>query len=161
LTNANAGDVLRIVVENGGRQAYWTINDYKGLFNVTLDGTTLQNWIQCGVNVSEASINSVSGKFFEENSVDNLAVDNQPGVFVGRFNASALQDTFFDSSTLGKGQLFVNGFNLGRYWPSKGPQVTLYVPEPIIQPMNTVLIIELTGASQNYVNFVDHAIWSN
>jgi hypothetical protein len=29
LNGANAGDILRIVVENGGRQAYWTINDYK------------------------------------------------------------------------------------------------------------------------------------
>jgi hypothetical protein len=29
LTNANSGDVLRILVENGGRNAFWTIDDRK------------------------------------------------------------------------------------------------------------------------------------
>jgi hypothetical protein len=48
-----------------------------------------------------------------------------PGVFVGQFVASALQDTFFDSRGWGKGQLFVNGYNIGRYWPTAGPQVTI------------------------------------
>uniref|UniRef100_A0A914EAD2 Glycoside hydrolase 35 catalytic domain-containing protein n=1 Tax=Acrobeloides nanus TaxID=290746 RepID=A0A914EAD2_9BILA len=40
----------------------------------------------------------------------------QPGVFVGTFSASAFTDTFFNSTGWGKGQLFVNGFNVGRYW---------------------------------------------
>ena len=38
--------------------------------------------------------------------------------------------------------------------------MTLYVPKPIIQQNNTVLLIELSGAQQNYVNFIDHAVWS-
>lgn len=32
-----------------------------------------------------------------------------------------------------KGNVFVNGFNLGRYW-NEGPQKTLYVPAPILKP---------------------------
>ena len=31
-----------------------------------------------------------------------------------------------------KGQVFVNGFNLGRYWDI-GPQESLYVPGPLLQ----------------------------
>ena len=27
-----------------------------------------------------------------------------------------------------QGQAYINGFNLGRYWPVVGPQITLYVP---------------------------------
>ena len=27
-----------------------------------------------------------------------------------------------------QGQAFLNDFNLGRYWPVMGPQITLYVP---------------------------------
>uniref|UniRef100_A0A914CYX1 Beta-galactosidase n=1 Tax=Acrobeloides nanus TaxID=290746 RepID=A0A914CYX1_9BILA len=46
----------------------------------------------------------------------------QPGVYVGQFTASQLEDTFFDSTGWGKGQLFINGYNLGRYWPTAGPQ---------------------------------------
>ena len=45
-----------------------------------------------------------------------------PGVYVGQFDANVIQDTFFDSTGWTKGQLFVNGYNLGRYW-NIGPQV--------------------------------------
>ena len=56
---------------------------------------------------------------------------------VGSFvipSRSPLADTFLDVSGGGfrKGVAFVNGFNLGRYWPVKGPQVTLYVPAPLL-----------------------------
>ena len=27
-----------------------------------------------------------------------------------------------------KGSVWVNGFNIGRYWQDKGPQQTLFVP---------------------------------
>uniref|UniRef100_A0A914E944 Beta-galactosidase n=1 Tax=Acrobeloides nanus TaxID=290746 RepID=A0A914E944_9BILA len=84
----------------------------------------------------------------------------QPGVYVGQFTASQLEDTFFDSTGWSKGQLFINGYNLGRYWPTAGPQISLYVPKPYIQQTNIVLLIELEGAQQNYVNFVNHAIYN-
>lgn len=32
--------------------------------------------------------------------------------------------TFFDSRDWRKGVILVNGFNVGRYWPERGPQVT-------------------------------------
>ena len=55
-----------------------------------------------------------------------------------------LADTFLDSSGLGKGIAWVNGFNLGWYWPTKGPQMTLYVPGPVLKPGdNDVLILEV------------------
>jgi len=51
-------------------------------------------------------------------------------------------DTFLDMSTWSKGSVFVNGFNLGRYW-NVGPQQTLYVPAPILKTgENTVIIFE-------------------
>ncbi len=31
-----------------------------------------------------------------------------------------------------KGVIFVNGFNIGRYW-DKGPQKTLYIPAPLLK----------------------------
>ncbi|KAA0187151.1 hypothetical protein HAZT_HAZT000615 [Hyalella azteca] len=40
-------------------------------------------------------------------------------------------DTFLDMRQWNKGVVFVNGFNVGRYW-SVGPQRTLYVPTPLL-----------------------------
>lgn len=41
------------------------------------------------------------------------------------------EDTFLDACGWGKGAVFVNGFNLGRFWTA-GPQRTLYVPRPLL-----------------------------
>ena len=73
--------------------------------------------------MSKASINSLSQSFFEENSVLAEKSSSQPGVYSGQFTASVIQDTYLDTSGWGKGQLFINGYNIGRYWPTAGPQV--------------------------------------
>ena len=93
--------------------------------NVSLDGVPLKNWYSCGINLTKASIDSLSTSFFAENNevvLPEKAV-SAPGVYVGQFSADVLTDTFFDSRGWGKGQLFINGYNLGRYWPLVGPQV--------------------------------------
>lgn len=46
------------------------------------------------------------------------------GVYAGQFNVNRPADTFFNPTDWGKGQVFINGHNIGRYWPSVGPQVT-------------------------------------
>ncbi|KAJ7380055.1 Beta-galactosidase-1-like protein [Desmophyllum pertusum] len=45
------------------------------------------------------------------------------------------KDTFLKLPGWFKGQAFVNGFNIGRYWPVVGPQVTLYVPASTLYPV--------------------------
>lgn len=55
-----------------------------------------------------------------------------------------LPDTFLDLSAWGKGVAFVNGFNLGWYWPSIGPQNHYFVPGPRLRKgRNEVLLLEL------------------
>ena len=42
-----------------------------------------------------------------------------------------------------KGLVWVNGFNLGRYW-SKGPTETLYIPSPVLKKgTNEIIVLEL------------------
>ena len=54
-------------------------------------------------------------------------------------------DTFLDTSALGKGQLWVNGHALGRFW-SIGPQKTLYLPGPWLKPgANEIIVFDLDG----------------
>lgn len=44
----------------------------------------------------------------------------------------------------------MNGFNLGRYWPSIGPQVTLYLPKEILlKKNNSIIVVELERAPKN------------
>jgi beta-galactosidase len=51
-----------------------------------------------------------------------------------------------------QGVAFVNGINVGRYWPAAGPQITLYVPATYFIPspgINTVVMLELEGVPQD------------
>lgn len=46
----------------------------------------------------------------------------------------------------------MNGINIGRYWPSAGPQITMYVPATFLIPqpaLNTIVILELEGVPEN------------
>ena len=42
----------------------------------------------------------------------------------------------------------MNQYNLGRYWPIMGPQVTLYVPAPWLLPStsNSLTMVELQSS---------------
>ena len=63
----------------------------------------------------------------------------------GELYADECADTFLDMSGFTKGCVFINGFNLGRYWEA-GPQKTLYVPRSLIKKgENEVIIFESDG----------------
>jgi beta-galactosidase len=56
---------------------------------------------------------------------------------------SQLGDAFLDMRGWGKGIVFVNGHNLGRYWQI-GPQQTLYLPDVWLKKgRNEIEVFEL------------------
>lgn len=61
-----------------------------------------------------------------------------------------------------QGQVWINGFNLGRYWTQLGPQHTLYVPRPLLLPrgaVNTITLLELENVPlQPQIQFLDRPI---
>ncbi|KAL7630411.1 UNVERIFIED_CONTAM: hypothetical protein RMT77_019426 [Armadillidium vulgare] len=66
-------------------------------------------------------------------------------------------DTFLDMTDWNKGVVFVNGFNLGRYW-KVGPLHSLYVPGPLLnQGDNEFIVFEQYEPSTQLV-FTDHLI---
>jgi beta-galactosidase len=74
-----------------------------------------------------------------------------PAVLRGRFELTETYDTFFDMSNFGKGVLFVNGRNLGRYW-SIGPQLALYVPGAWLRHgANEAVVFETEGVRKPYI----------
>lgn len=49
--------------------------------------------------------------------------------------------------------VFINGFNLGRYW-KVGPQLSLYVPYPLLKEGNNeIIVFELHGCLKPTVKF--------
>ena len=67
----------------------------------------------------------------------------------GTFYLSTVADTYLDMSNWGKGVVWVNGHNLGRYW-SVGPQQTLYLPaEWLKKGDNDLVVLELLKSDKN------------
>jgi len=66
-------------------------------------------------------------------------------------------DTFVDTSAFGKGEVFINGQPLGRFW-NIGPQRTLYLPAPWVKAgKDEIVIFDLNGEPQRTARFLDHA----
>jgi beta-galactosidase len=75
-------------------------------------------------------------------SFKNNYHSNHPVIYEGGFNLTKTGDTFLDMRVWGKGIVFVNGHNLGRYW-NAGPQQTLYLPGCWLHTgKNTITIFE-------------------
>ena len=73
---------------------------------------------------------------------------------------SNLGDTYLDVSTYGKGYIWVNGHNLGRYW-NVGPQRRLFCPGVWLREgENTINVLNIWGEAgddiQGYKALDDH-----
>ena len=81
-----------------------------------------------------------------------------PMFFHARFTLKAPGDTFLDTRNLGKGAVWINGHNLGRFW-SVGPQNTLYVPGPWLHKgVNEIVVFDLLPQAHESVEGLDHPI---
>ncbi|XP_063112188.1 beta-galactosidase-1-like protein 2 isoform X2 [Cavia porcellus] len=65
------------------------------------------------------------------------------------------QDTFIKLEGWKKGVVFINGRILGRYW-DVGPQKTLYLPGPWLQPGSNEIILFEEQAPGQQIQFVKH-----
>ncbi|WP_337035544.1 beta-galactosidase family protein [Paenibacillus illinoisensis] len=145
-----AGADISILVENMGRINYGPyLRDPKGITEGVRHGFQfLFDWtIHC------LPLTDLSGLQFGEISSD---IEN-PAFYRGNFQVNEAQDTFLRLDHWTKGVVYVNGFNLGRYW-DKGPQKTLYVPAPLLrQGVNEIIVFELHKTTAQAVTFVNKA----
>lgn len=77
----------------------------------------------------------------------NNLVATKPAIYMGSFeipHGTEPGDSFLRLDGWGKGVAFLNGHNLGRYWPQEGPQVTLYAPSSwfLGEELNYVALFE-------------------
>jgi len=148
-----AGEVqLDIFVENMGRINFgkYLLENKKGITEqVTFDGTEIKGWAMYGFPFSN----------------DRVAANRQskangygPTLQKGSFQISTVADTYLDMTDWGKGVVWVNGHNLGKYW-AIGPQQTLYVPQEWLKKgKNEISVLELLKPDQNTLKAIDHPI---
>ncbi|WP_137992515.1 glycoside hydrolase family 35 protein [Streptomyces vilmorinianum] len=138
-TVPRAGTALTILVENQGRVNYGQgIHDRKGLLGeVLLDGAALTGWTN-----RPLPLTTTADVPFAATTTTPVG----PAFHRGTFELTETADTFLHLDGWTKGNAWVNGFPLGRYW-SRGPQRSLYVPAPALRPgTNEIVVLELHAA---------------
>jgi beta-galactosidase len=142
---------LDVLVENMGRfNIGWRMDDNrKGISTgVVLDGHQLLNaW-----TIHTLPFEKLDGLKYK-------ALEGRPRLpafLRGTFEVDEAADTFLRLPANGKGVCWINGFNLGRFWNPQGPQLSLYIPGPLLKKgPNSLEILELERLDANYVELVD------
>lgn len=133
--------VLDLLVENMGRINYgkYMLHNTKGITErVMLGGKELKNWEMYSLPFDDIGKLTLSEK----------PVIGAPVLKQGSFMLDTVADTYLDMRSWGKGVVWVNGHNLGRYW-SLGPQQTLYLPaEWLKKGKNEVAVLDLLKPEQ-------------
>ncbi|NWI69511.1 BGAL galactosidase, partial [Todus mexicanus] len=167
-----AWDTLDVLVENMGRISFGAnVSDFKGLLgNLSLDSSPLSNWLIYPLAIDAAVQQGWPHAALPKSSSGGRA---GPAFYTGTFETPGIAwDTFVKFPGWGKvrrciarrgseggeghnsvspvcqGQLWINGINLGRYWPRRGPQQTLFVPGSVLHVgrPNNITVLELEGA---------------
>jgi beta-galactosidase len=151
-----SGGLLQVLVEDQGRVNYGKrIGEVKGLIApVTLDGGELLEWDIRPLDFSQlVSLRAAASPLVSAGGVRDTGVAG-PSISFADFEAAGPEDRYLRLEGWTKGNAFINGFNLGRYW-SRGPQRTLYIPGPLIRAgHNELAILELHGSTTGKVRFV-------
>lgn len=152
--NLVPGTTLQLLVENLGRVDYFSrgteyenmvVDPHKGIVgNVTVGNSTLEGWTQNAI-----SLERVPDLRHPAQSHEGLNTSTQPLFYTGSFtvetNATSpeARDTYLEIEGGVKGNVWVNGFHLGRYW-RRGPQQSLYLPGTVVREgANEVVVLEL------------------
>ena len=102
------------------------VGDRKGITErVTLAGTELAGW-----EIFRLPLTDLSALTFTSE------LKSAPAFHRGTFELETVGDTFLDMRGWGKGYVWVNGHNLGRYWRI-GPQQSLFLPGAWIREART------------------------
>ncbi|SIO16302.1 glycoside hydrolase family 35 protein [Agromyces cerinus] len=146
---------LEVLVENQGRINYGPLlGQGKGILGVVqVDRRIVQGWRSRPIALDEWSrseLEAATAPTIAGSDADGVepVEPGAAGFFTATFEVESAADTFLALPGFAKGFVWVNGFLLGRYWEI-GPQVTLYVPSPLLRAgVNTVIVLELERSGE-------------
>jgi len=152
-TSPNA--TLNILVENNGRINYgpYLTDNRQGITEkVTLNGEELTGWkmYQLPFKTIPAVIKSLSA--------NKVLQEPQPEMYPATFTLKETGDTWLDMRGFGKGFVFLNGHNLGKYWYI-GPQQTLYVPGCWLKKgVNKIVVFDELKSNHTSISTLNHPV---
>lgn len=148
------GAKLDILVENLGRhQIGICLRERKGILGEVALVGNLYHWTNWSM-----PLENLDRLRYRELQKDEKP-DCLPVFLKGTFQAQPGIDTYVDMHGFGHGNVWINGFNLGRYW-NIGPQMTLYLPGSLLKEKDNVIEIldtEYTG-EKKHIDLIDHSI---
>lgn len=126
------GDVLDIYVEALGRINFGrAIKDFKGITEKVELSYNLKNNSKVNIDLKGWQIFCLPDDYKSQTEMKYVAINEQNkncrGNYRATFKLSKVGDTFINLEKFGKGQVYVNGHAIGRFWEI-GPQQTLYMP---------------------------------
>ncbi|ORX95925.1 family 35 glycoside hydrolase [Clohesyomyces aquaticus] len=148
------GAKLQLLVENLGRVDYYSTGNpyrnylqdpYKGILgNVTIGSTVIEGWDMYKMPLEDiGDVQTLSTSSWDSST---------PSFYRSTFSLKnpsstppAELDTFVVIPAGVRGDVWVNGFHLGRYW-RVGPQQSLYLPGTVVRPdgqTNEIVVLEL------------------
>ena len=133
---------LTILVELLGRVNFAPdLGERKGITEgVRIGWRWVHGWTSIGLDVDR--IPDIS-------RIKRQSVRSGPGIFRGTLDVDDPLDAFIGLRGWTKGCVWVNGFNLGRYW-DRGPHHSLYLPSPALRAgENELTLLELHPRSGN------------
>lgn len=95
---------------------------------------------------------------FQQNKKFKPAPVKGPGWYKSTFTLNQVGNTYFDMSKWGKGMVWLNGRNLGRFWKI-GPTQTLFVPACWLKKgVNEVIVLDVDKPSVATIAGLNHPI---
>ena len=145
------GQELKIYIEAMGRINFGrAIKDYKGITNSVTISTEVDGHEMIW-NLKRWTILTIPDDYATAKKALNASpapITSKMGYYRGHFNLKKVGDTFLNMEQFGKGQVYVNGHAVGRFW-SIGPQQTLYVPGCWLKKgKNEVIVLDVIGPKQ-------------
>lgn len=141
---------IDILMENMGRVNFGPMMERqrKGIQDcVQINGHIHYNW-----TMYPLPLDNIDKLDFDRDYTEGL-----PSFYKFAFEAEETGDTFLELDGWGKGCVFLNGFNLGRYWEI-GPQRRLYIPAPLLkQGWNEIVVFETEGKATGVIELKDEA----
>jgi len=126
-------------------------NERKGLFDdILIDNNVHKNWEIFPLDFKPDFVNKLDNEKWRP-----LEAYKSPALYRATLDIKDTpKDTFLKLDDWHTVVVFINGFNLGRYW-NVGPAKTLYVPSGVLKKgVNNIYLFETYG-SGNHIEFVD------
>ncbi len=143
---AKTAGTLDILVENTGRVNFTEVirGERKGITGtVTIGGKEPKSW-----KIYSLPMDRIEGLRFLSGACEG------PCFYHVALDVPEVADTFIDTHSVHKGEAWVNGRPLGRFW-SVGPQFTLFTPGSWLHAgQNDVVLFDLMGSSDESLRSV-------